>query len=89
MAIYSDENIKKIVKLSHHKFSTPSPKSRRYLYAKYTAHIVGLLKKEPITFRKPFRIAIRFLIGFVICTTCGHMHCKRRPNHEQDLCTAR
>ena len=40
-------------------------------------------------FRKPFRIAIRFLIGFVIWTMCVHMHRKRHPNHEQDLHTAR
>ena len=46
---------------------------------------MGLFTKERITFRKPFRIAIRFLIGFVIWTMCVHMHCKRRPNHEQEV----
>ena len=38
---------------------------------------------EQITFRKTFRI------GIVIWTMCVHMHCKRLPNHDQDLRTAR
>ena len=43
----------------------------------------GLFTKERITFRKPFRIAIRFLIGFVIWTTCVHKHCKRTPSQSR------
>ena len=42
-----------------------------------------------ITFRKTFRIAIQNVIGIVIWITCVHMHCKRLPNHDQDLRTAR
>ena len=42
-----------------------------------------------ITFQKTFRIAIQNVIGIVIWTTCVHMHCKRLPNHDQDLRTAR
>ena len=38
MAIYSTENITKIVKLSHHEY--PCPKSQKYLYANYTTHTV-------------------------------------------------
>ena len=41
-----------------------------------------------ITFRKTFRITIQNVIGIVIWTTCVHMHCKRLPNHDQDLRTA-
>ena len=36
-------------------------------------------------FQKPFWITIRFLIGFVIWTTCIHKHCNCRPDHEQGL----
>ena len=43
---------------------------------------------ERITFRKTFRIAIQNVIGIVIWTMCVHMHCKRLPNHDQDLRTA-
>ena len=50
---------------------------------------LGLFSKERITFRKPFRIAICFVIGFVIWTMCIHKRCNRRPNHKQDLRTAR
>ena len=46
---------------------------------RFPAHgITGLFTKERITFRKAFRIAIRFVIGFVIRTTCVHKHCNRR-----------
>ena len=38
---------------------------------------MDLFTKERIMFRKPFRITIHFLIGFVIWTTCVHMHCNR------------
>ena len=48
---------------------------------------MGLFTKERITFWKPFRIAIRFLIGFVIWTTCVHMRWKRRLDHRRDLHT--
>ena len=34
----------------------------------------GLFPKERFAFRKSFRNAIRFLIGFVIWTTCVHKH---------------
>ena len=51
--------------------------------------IVAVFTKEWITFRRMFRIAISFVIGIVIWTTCVHMHRKCRPNHEQDLRTAR
>ena len=44
---------------------------------------------ERITFWKTFQIAIQNVIGIVIWTTCVHMHCKRLPNHDQDLRTAR
>ena len=44
---------------------------------------------ERITFRKTFRIVIQIVIGIVIWTTCVHMHCKRLPNQDQDLRTAR
>ena len=37
----------------------------------------GLFTKERIMFRKQFRITIRFLIRFVIWTTCIHKHCNR------------
>ena len=49
----------------------------------------GLFTKERITFQKPFRIAIRFLIGLVIWTTYVHKHCNCRPDHDQYLCTVR
>ena len=45
--------------------------------------------KGQIMFRKQFRIPTHFLNGFVIWTTCVHKHCNRRPDHEQDLRTAR
>ena len=42
-----------------------------------------------LTFRKQFRITIRFLIGFAIWTTCVYKHYNHRPDHEHDLYTAR
>ena len=41
MAIYSNENITKITKLSHSEFSPPRPKSQKYLCVKYVAYTVG------------------------------------------------
>ena len=38
---------------------------------------LGLFTKEGITFPKPFRITILFLIGFVLWTMCVHKHCNR------------
>ena len=55
----------------------------------YADVTLGLFTKERITFRKPFRIVIRFLIGFVIWTACVHKHCNCRPDHKQDLRTTR
>ena len=40
MSIHSKENIRKIVKLSPREFPQPSPKSGKYLYAKYMAYKV-------------------------------------------------
>ena len=47
--------------------------------------IMAVFTRERITLWKMFRIAIQN----VILTTCVHMHCKRLPNHNQDLHTAR
>ena len=40
VAIYSNENITNIAKITLLQISPPSPKSRKYLYAKYMAHTV-------------------------------------------------
>ena len=62
---------------------------RRSCQLQHVVFTYGLFTKERITFRKLFRIAIHFLIGFVNWTTHVHKHCKCHPNHEQELRTAR